>query len=140
MTQNELRSQEMGLHEERVDRNVEQDQKLNLHEKAHGIVSADQNSKIARIVYIVYFIFAALEMLLGVRVFLNLIGVNQENSFASFINVLSGLFVAPFASLFQNPAYGAMVLEITTIIAMIVYAILAWGIGKLIWLTMSRTR
>jgi hypothetical protein len=140
MTQNELRSQEMGLHEERVDRNVEQDQKLNLHEKTHGIVSADQNSKIARIVYIVYFIFAALEMLLGVRVFLNLIGVNQENSFASFINVLSGLFVAPFASLFQNPAYGAMVLEITTIIAMIVYAILAWGIGKLIWLTMSRTR
>ena len=140
MTQNELRNQEMGRHEERVDHNVEQNQNLNLREKAHGIVTADQNSKIARIVYIVYFIFAGLEALLGVRVLLRLIGANPDNGFASFINALSGLFVAPFASLFQNPAYGTIVLEVTTMIAMLIYAVLAWVIGRLIWLTLSRTR
>jgi len=140
MTQNELRTQELGRHEERVDRNVEVNQNLNLREKVHGVVTADQNSKIARIVYIVYFLFAGLEMLLGVRVLLHLIAVNPDNGFANFINVLSGLFVAPFATLLQNPGSGAMVLEITTMIAMIVYAILAWVIGRLIWLTMSRTR
>ena len=140
MTQNELRNQEMGRHEERVDHNVEQNQNLNLREKAHGIATADQNSKIARIVYIVYFIFAGLEALLGVRVLLRLIGANPDNGFASFINALSGLFVAPFASLFQNPAYGTIVLEVTTMIAMLIYAVLAWVIGRLIWLTLSRTR
>jgi YggT family protein len=140
MAQNELRNQEMGRHEERVDHNVEQNQNLNLREKAHGIVTADQNSKIARIVYIVYFIFAGLEALLGVRVLLRLIGANPDNGFASFINALSGLFVAPFASLFQNPAYGTIVLEVTTMIAMLIYAVLAWVIGRLIWLTLSRTR
>ena len=140
MAQNELRTQELGLHEERVDRNVEQNQNLNLHEKAHGIATADQNSKIARVVYIVYFVFAGLEMLLGVRVLLHLLAVNPDNGFATFINTLSGLFVAPFATLLQNPAFGGMVLEVTTMVAMLVYAILAWVIGRVIWLTMSRTR
>jgi hypothetical protein len=140
MTENELRTQELGRHEERVDRHVEANQNLNLNEKVHGIATADQNSMIARIVYIVYFLFAGLEMLLGVRVLLHIVAANMENGFANFINVLSGLFVAPFATLLQNPGSGAMVLEVTTMIAMIVYAIVAWVIGKLIWLTMSRTR
>jgi len=140
MTQNELRTQELGRHEERVDRHVEANQNLNLNEKVHGIATADQNSKIARIVYIVYFMFAALEMLLGVRVLLHLIGANPDNGFAAFINTLSGLFVMPFASLLQNPSFGGIVLEITTMIAMIIYAIVAWVIGRMIWLAMSRTR
>jgi hypothetical protein len=140
MAQNEIRSQELNTHAEVVDRNVEQNQKLNLREKERGVATADQNSMIARIVYIVYFMFAALELLLGVRVLLHLIAANPDNGFASFINVLSGLFVAPFATLFQNPGFSGMVLEITTMIAMIIYAIAAWVIGRMIWLTMSRTR
>jgi hypothetical protein len=140
MTQNELRTQEMGLHEERVDRNVEQNQNMNLHEKVHGIATANQNSNIARVVYIVYFLFAALEMLLGVRVLLYLLGANLTNGFGAFVNALSGLFVGPFMTLLQNPAFGGIVLEITTMIAMIVYAIVGWGIGRVIWLAMSRTR
>jgi hypothetical protein len=140
MAQNELRSQEMGRHEEVVDRNVEKNQNLNLGEKVHGITTAERNSKIARVVYIVYAVFGALEMLLGVRILLQFIGANPNNGFASFINQLSGLFVLPFASLLQNPSVGAMVLEITTGIAMIAYAILAWLIGQAVWLVLSRTR
>ena len=140
MAQNEIRTQELNVHEERVDRNVEQNQKLNLREKERGVATADQNSVIARFVYVVYFVFAALELLLGVRVLLHLMGANSTNGFAAFINTLSGLLVAPFASLLQNPAYGGIVLEVTTMIAMIVYAIAGWLIGRLVWLTLSRTR
>jgi hypothetical protein len=140
MAQDEIRSQELNVHEERVDRNIEHNQNLNLHEKVHGIATADQNSKIARFVYIVYFLFAALELLLGVRVLLHLIAANPDNGFVSFINALSGLFVMPFATIFQNPAFSGIVLEITTMIAMIVYAIIGWLVGRVIWLTMSRTR
>ena len=140
MVQNELRNEELGRHEAVVGRNVEKNQNLNLNEKVHDINSADQNSNIARIVYIVYFVFGALIVLLGVRMLLHVLGVNPDNGFAAFINGLSGLFVAPFASLLQNPASGAMVLEVTTAIAMIVYAILAWLIGRTVWLVLSRTR
>jgi hypothetical protein len=141
MTGNELRNQELNRHEERVDRNIEHHQDVNLDEKKRGIATANRNSGIARIVNIVYFLFGALELLLGVRVIFQLVGVNAANGFASFIYALSAPFVALFASLLQNPALNeTSVLEITTIIAMLVWAIVAWLVGRLIWLVMSRPR
>lgn len=141
MTQNELRNQELNRHEEKVDRNVEHHQALNLDEKQRGIAAANQNSTTARIVNIVYFLFAILESLLVIRVVLHLVGANADNSFANFIDNLSYPLVAVFATLLQNPSLGgAAVLEVTTLIAMLAYAILAWLVGRLIWLTLSRPR
>jgi hypothetical protein len=141
MAQNELRNQEFGRHEAEVDRNVERHQDLNLDEKNRGIATANQNSGVARIVNIVYFMFGALELLLAIRVILHLVGVNAENGFAIFIYGLSSPFVALFASLVQNPVLTATsVLEITTIIAMLVWAIVAWLAGRLLWLVLSRPR
>lgn len=141
MTDNQLRKQELNRHEEEVNRNVERHQAVNLEEKQRGIATANQNSAVARIVNIVYFLFGALELLLAVRVILHLVDANTTNSFTNFINVLSAPFVALFASLLQNPSIGATgVLEITTIIAMLVWAIVAWLVGRMIWLLMSRPR
>ena len=141
MTGRELRHQELNRHEEQVDRNIEQHQDLNLDEKNRGIATANQNSAVARIVNIVYFMFGAVLLLLAVRVILQLVGVNAENAFASFIYGLSAPFVALFASLVQNPTLGGVsVLEITTLIAILVWAIVAWLAGRLIWLLLSRPR
>jgi hypothetical protein len=141
MTQNELRNQELGRHEEKVDRNVERHQAMNLDEQKRGIAAANQNSTVARIVNIVYFLLSALELLLGVRVVLHLVSVNPENSFASLIDRLSEPFVALFTSLLQNPTFGeAGVLEVTTIIAMVVWAIVVGLMGRFIWLVLSRSR
>jgi hypothetical protein len=141
MAGNELRNQELIRHEEKVDRNIEYHQAMNLNEKKQSIATANQNSTIARMVNIVYFLFAALEMLLAVRVILYLVGANPDNSFASFIYRLSEPFVTLFASLLQNPTVnGTGVLEITTLIAMLVWAIMSWLVGWLIWLTLSRPR
>jgi YggT family protein len=121
--------------------NLQHNQELSLHENERSINAANQNSSIARIVTIVYFLFGALELLLAARVLLHLLGANADNGFANFIYAVSGPFVALFASLLHNPALSTTaVLEVTTIIAMIVYAILAWLIGRLIWLTLSRPR
>jgi YggT family protein len=120
---------------------LKRNQELNLHENERSIAAANQNSSIARIVNIVYFLFGILELLLAIRVVLHLIGANAENGFANFIYALSGPFVALFVSLLKNPVLSAAsVLEITTIIAMIVYAIAAWLIGRVIWLALSRPR
>ena len=114
---------------------------LNVHEKERSIAAANQNSAIARVVNITYFLFGMLELLLAVRVILHLVGANADNGFANFIYGLSAPFVALFESLLKNPVLTTTaVLEVTTIIAMIVYAILAWLIGRLIWLALSRPR
>jgi hypothetical protein len=141
MTQNELRNQELGRHEEKVDQNIERHQNLNLAEKTRGIAAANQNSSTGRIVNITYFLFGILELVLVLRVILHIVGANPDNSFANFIYGLSSPFVGLFASLMQNPALGTTgVLEITTIIAMVVWAIVAWIVARLIWLVMSRPR
>jgi hypothetical protein len=140
VTQNELRNEELMRHEEKVDRNLEQHQNINLQEKKRGIAAANQNSSVARIVNIMFFVVGVLELLLAVRVILHLLGANPSNSFASFIDSLSYPFVALFANLLQNPMIGTGVLEITSIIAMFVWAIAAWLLGRLIWLVLSRPR
>jgi YggT family protein len=124
-----------------VETNRQRNQELNLHEQERGVAAANQNSAMARVVNIIYFLFGALELLLIVRVVLHLIGANAENGFANFIYAFSAPFVVPFASLFQNLALSTTAtLEITTIIAMIAYAILAWLVGRVVWLTLSRPR
>jgi YggT family protein len=121
--------------------NLQHNQELKLHENERSITAANQNSSIARIVTIVYFLFGALELLLAVRVLLHLLGANADNGFANFIYAFSEPFVALFTSLLHNPALSTTaVLELTTIIAMLVYAILAWLIGRLVWLALSRPR
>jgi YggT family protein len=114
---------------------------VNLDEKKRGITAANQNSSVARIVNITYFLFGVLELLLVVRLILHLVGVNAGNGFANLIDVLSAPFVGLFASLLQNPILGeTAVLEITTLIAMLVWAIVGWIVGRVIWLTLSRPR
>lgn len=141
MRQDELREQEQNRHDEQVDRNIEQHQAVNLDEKQRGITAANQNSTIARIVNIVYFLFGVLTLLLAIRVLLKLIGANAGNGFAYFIDTVSAPFVSLFAGLVQNPVWDNLyVLEITTLIAMLVWAVVAWLIGRLIWLAMSRPR
>ncbi len=141
MTENELRNQELNRHEERVDRNIEHHQAVNLGEKHRSIEAANQNSSVARVVNIVYYFFGALELLLAVRVILQVIGANADNGFANLVYGLSAPFVALFATLMPNPALGgASVLEITTLIAMLAWAIVAWLIARLLWLVLSRPR
>lgn len=141
MTQNELRNAELNRHEEVVDRNIEEHQDLNLKERERGISAANQNSTVARIVHIMNYVVGALELLLVIRFVLHLLGANPASTFASFIDGLSYPFVVLFSNLVQNPAVGTTgVLELTTLIAMLVWAIVAWLIGRLFWLLLSRPR
>ena len=114
---------------------------LSVDEQKRSIDAANQNSAIARIVRIIYFIFGVLEVLLGLRVILHVLGANPDNGFANLMYAITQPFVALFATLFADPKLGGFaVLELTTIVAMIAYAIIAWIIGRVIWLALSRPR
>lgn len=86
----------------------------------------------------VWFGLGALEVLIGLRVMLKLIAANPESPFAAFIYNISSIFLLPFAGLVGTPAAGGMVLETSSIVAMLVYALLAWGIERIIWVSFYR--
>lgn len=75
---------------------------------------------------LIWLIAIIVEVLIGFRVFLKLIGANPESGFASFIYGITAPILAPFAGLTSTPSANGAVLEISSIIAMVVYAILFW--------------
>jgi|SRR5450432_727504 YggT family protein len=120
---------------------IKRSAQLNVEEEQRSIEAANQNSAIARIVNIIYFLFGLLIVLLGVRVVMHMLSANTGNGFADFIYGITQPFVALFAGLFANPSLGGTaVLELTTLAAIVVYAILAWVIGRVVWLALSRPR
>jgi hypothetical protein len=81
-----------------------------------------------------------LETLFALRVFLKLIAANPNNMFASLLYGITDLFLIPFAGLTATPAAGGMVLEIHTLIAMVVYALAAWALERIVWVLFYRPR
>ena len=98
-------------------------------------VVEDENLRRANTRYwitrIVYFVLGVLEVILLLRFLFRLLGANQDNSFVMFLYNLSHVFVGPFNGIFNDQALGHSVFEISTIVAMLVYALVAWGIVSL---------
>jgi len=86
--------------------------------------------------YIIYFIFGLLNILLAFRFILKLTGASTSSIFVNFIYDLSRVLILPFEGIFNRGSAQIMestsIFEPATIVAIIVYAILAWGIVKLI--------
>lgn len=86
--------------------------------------------------YLIYFLFGALEILLAFRLVLKLTGANIGSAFVNLIYSLTGIFILPFEGIFQRGVaqvdQTTAILEPSAIVAIIVYAVLAWGIVKLL--------
>jgi hypothetical protein len=82
---------------------------------------------------LVWLLLGILEAFFALRFVLKLIGANPSSPIAVFIYGFTGLFLFPFAGLTGTPSLGNMVLEVSTLIAMAIYALLAWGLERLIW-------
>lgn len=94
---------------------------------------AERAARLSRISRIVSVIIALIEIIIGLRVLLKLVGANANNDFASFIYNLAAVFLAPFFGITGSPAAGGVVLEIPSLIGMVVYALIGWVIVSLIW-------
>lgn len=93
---------------------------------------------LVRISNLVWLLAGVLETLFAIRVILKLIAANQAAGFAQFITNTTAPFLAPFVGLTRTPAANGSALEVTTLIAMAVYVLLAWGIVKMIWIVFER--
>jgi hypothetical protein len=88
----------------------------------------------------IYILFGFIEALLAIRFVLRLLGANADAGFAQLIYGITAPLVAPFQGLFGTVQSDASVLESATLVALIVYALLAWLIVKLAWLGFGETR
>jgi hypothetical protein len=94
-----------------------------------------------RLVQAVYLVFGVVEALLLIRFFLRALAANADAGFAQVIYGITAVLVAPFSGLFGTPqiASGAA-LEVSTLLALVVYAAMGWLVARAAWLMFGETR
>jgi len=93
-----------------------------------------------RLVQLIWLLAGLLEALLGLRFLLKLMAANTASPFAQLMYNFTNLFMWPFNGLTITPKAGGMILETPVLIAMIVYALLAWALVKMVGIVLSPTR
>jgi len=101
-------------------------------------VAAERRLVLFQVTRIVWAVLVLLEVLLGLRFMLKLIAANPDSGFAAFMYGITGPFVAPFTGLIGTPMSGGTILEVTTLIAMAVYALFFWGVVSVIRIAADR--
>lgn len=81
---------------------------------------------------IIWFILAFVEVLLGFRMTFKAIGASYFSGFVSLIYAVTEPLTIPFSGIIRSSVSGISVIEWSTIIAAIVYALIAWGLVHLI--------
>lgn len=102
--------------------------------------NSDQRLFTFKATYVIWLTLIMLEGLIALRIMLKLIGANANSGFAVLVYNFSNIFLFPFAGLTSSYTSGAMVLEVSSFIAMAVYALVFWGIERVVWVIFYRPR
>jgi len=95
--------------------------------------SREKNVKLRKVVY---YILGIIEAFFAFRLIFKILGANPESMFVAFMYNVSGVLLAPFNGIFGVAVNEGIetksVLEPATIIAMIVYALVAYAVIALV--------
>lgn len=84
----------------------------------------------------VWYIVGFVEVLLGFRFVLKLLGANPNSGFVDFVYAITNVMTAPFDNIFgvTRPEAGDVrsVFEPSILVAALVYLVIGWGIVKLL--------
>lgn len=84
----------------------------------------------------VWYVLGVVEFLLLLRLFLKFIGAAETAGFTQFVYTVSFPFAGPFVNVVGPSRFDKSVFEWSMLLAMFVYALIAWGVVKI--LVMSR--
>jgi uncharacterized protein YggT (Ycf19 family) len=81
---------------------------------------------------VVGFIVGIIEIFIAARFLGKLFGASAQSAFVNFIYQVSGPMVAPFTGIFGNSGSKINTFETASLVALVVYAVIGWGIVVLI--------
>ena len=81
---------------------------------------------------IVGFVAGVVNVLIAVRFVLRLLGASTESAFVNAVYAVSAPLVAPFHGIFGDSASNGSYFETAALVAIIVYALIAWGLIVLV--------
>lgn len=93
-----------------------------------------------KLTQLVWLLFGILVALIALRIGLKLIGANPESPIVALIYGFTYLFLFPFEGLVASPTMGSMVLELSSMFAILIYGLIAWAVERTVWLIFYRPR
>jgi uncharacterized protein YggT (Ycf19 family) len=88
---------------------------------------------------IVYTIGAIVAVLIVIRIIFELLAANPNAGFSNLIYTITAPLVAPFQGVFPTPQSHGSILDLAAVLAIIVYALLTWGIARVFELIRRRS-
>lgn len=89
---------------------------------------------------LIWLFLGIIEALIALRIGLKLIGANPDSPIVALIYGFTYLFLFPFEGMTATPSVDAMVLELSSFFAMLIYALIAWAVERIVWLIFYRPR
>lgn len=83
-------------------------------------------------VRVTYFVFGAIEILIAIRFGFKLLGANAASGVVKMVYATSDYFMIIFNSIFKTREVDGVIFEWSALVAILAYALLAWGIVALI--------
>lgn len=87
-----------------------------------------------RATQVVWYVAGLVETLLGLRFILKLIGANSSAGFVDAVYTITQPLISPFNGIVRNTSISGSVFDWNTLIAMLVYWLLAWAIIRLFFI------
>jgi hypothetical protein len=81
---------------------------------------------------VVWFVVGVVEIFIAARFLGKLFGASAQSAFVNFIYSVSGPMVAPFTGIFGNSGSKTNTFETASLVALVVYAVIGWGLVVLI--------
>ncbi|HEY2597610.1 MAG TPA: YggT family protein [Candidatus Dormibacteraeota bacterium] len=92
-----------------------------------------------RAIEVIYLVFGIVDGLLLVRLLLKVLGTNPEAPFSAFIYGLTDFLLGPFKGMLPAYVSGKTIFEPSVLIAILVYALIAWMLAKIVEIVYSRS-
>jgi YggT family protein len=92
-----------------------------------------------RVTEAIYLVFGIIDGLLLIRLVLKVLGANAHAGFASWTYGVTDFFLVPFHGLLPTYVSGKTVFELSLIIAILIYSLVALALARLAAITLSRS-
>jgi uncharacterized protein YggT (Ycf19 family) len=98
----------------------------------------DRGRAAARVSQVVDYVFYLIYALIGLEIFLELLGARETNAFKNFVDALTAPLLVPFNTLMPDLARGRFQLKVSYLVALVVYILLHLAINGLLRLLAHR--
>ena len=85
-----------------------------------------------RAMELIYLVFGVIDGLLLIRLVLKLLRANQSAAFTQWVYNVTDFFLAPFRNLLPTIGNNQSQLEMSVVVAVLVYALIGWVLARLI--------